>query len=246
MRPMTTRPPMMAARSRRTETISVTRASTFGISPIVPSSPKYEGRKRTAVRNAELCRLLAAQGRYVIRYDNRDCGLSTKHHDTHHGAREQRSTEDDLLPRIHPHGRPGVTALRAALGLRRDIATTGRAGLEVQCLRFGGHGDQDTAEQHVGVKTPIPRCTSRFPDWTMETPMQESPASVRDCGMAEALHRLGHEPVLGRLVGRNRERRNDGQQMGGPGLPVAGLRSSGPEQRGGQPQRSPRRLPILA
>jgi pimeloyl-ACP methyl ester carboxylesterase len=32
--------------------------------------------------DAELCRLLAAQGRYVIRYDNRDCGLSTKHHDT--------------------------------------------------------------------------------------------------------------------------------------------------------------------
>lgn len=32
--------------------------------------------------DADLCRLLAAQGRYVIRYDNRDCGLSTKHHDT--------------------------------------------------------------------------------------------------------------------------------------------------------------------
>ena len=32
--------------------------------------------------DAELCRLLAARGRYVIRYDNRDCGLSTKHHDT--------------------------------------------------------------------------------------------------------------------------------------------------------------------
>lgn len=32
--------------------------------------------------DAALCRLLAAQGRYVIRYDNRDCGLSTKHHDT--------------------------------------------------------------------------------------------------------------------------------------------------------------------
>jgi pimeloyl-ACP methyl ester carboxylesterase len=32
--------------------------------------------------DAELCRLLAAQGRYVIRHDNRDCGLSTKHHDT--------------------------------------------------------------------------------------------------------------------------------------------------------------------
>jgi pimeloyl-ACP methyl ester carboxylesterase len=31
--------------------------------------------------DAELCRLLAARGRYVIRYDNRDCGLSTKHHD---------------------------------------------------------------------------------------------------------------------------------------------------------------------
>jgi pimeloyl-ACP methyl ester carboxylesterase len=27
----------------------------------------------------ELCKLLAANGRYVIRYDNRDCGLSTKH-----------------------------------------------------------------------------------------------------------------------------------------------------------------------
>jgi pimeloyl-ACP methyl ester carboxylesterase len=30
--------------------------------------------------DAEFCRLLAARGRYVIRYDNRDCGLSTKHH----------------------------------------------------------------------------------------------------------------------------------------------------------------------
>ena len=29
--------------------------------------------------DAEFCRLLAARGRYVIRYDNRDCGLSTKH-----------------------------------------------------------------------------------------------------------------------------------------------------------------------
>jgi pimeloyl-ACP methyl ester carboxylesterase len=29
--------------------------------------------------DAEFCRLLAAQGRFVIRYDNRDCGLSTKH-----------------------------------------------------------------------------------------------------------------------------------------------------------------------
>jgi pimeloyl-ACP methyl ester carboxylesterase len=32
--------------------------------------------------DAEFCRLLAGRGRYVIRYDNRDCGLSTKHHDT--------------------------------------------------------------------------------------------------------------------------------------------------------------------
>jgi pimeloyl-ACP methyl ester carboxylesterase len=32
--------------------------------------------------DAEICRLLAARGRYVIRYDNRDCGLSTKHHET--------------------------------------------------------------------------------------------------------------------------------------------------------------------
>ena len=31
--------------------------------------------------DAGFCRLLAAQGRFVIRYDNRDCGLSTKHHD---------------------------------------------------------------------------------------------------------------------------------------------------------------------
>ena len=29
----------------------------------------------------DFCRLLAAHGRYVIRYDNRDCGLSTKFHD---------------------------------------------------------------------------------------------------------------------------------------------------------------------
>jgi pimeloyl-ACP methyl ester carboxylesterase len=28
--------------------------------------------------DADLCRMLAARGRYVIRYDNRDCGLSTK------------------------------------------------------------------------------------------------------------------------------------------------------------------------
>jgi pimeloyl-ACP methyl ester carboxylesterase len=32
--------------------------------------------------DAGLCRQLAEHGRYVIRYDNRDCGLSTKHHDT--------------------------------------------------------------------------------------------------------------------------------------------------------------------
>ncbi len=32
--------------------------------------------------DAELCRLLAQRGRYVIRYDNRDCGLSSKHDDT--------------------------------------------------------------------------------------------------------------------------------------------------------------------
>src|SRR3954451_20705905 len=31
--------------------------------------------------DAEFCRLLAARGRYVIRYDNRDCGLSTKYDD---------------------------------------------------------------------------------------------------------------------------------------------------------------------
>ena len=31
--------------------------------------------------DAEFCRQLAERGRYVIRYDNRDCGLSTKHHD---------------------------------------------------------------------------------------------------------------------------------------------------------------------
>ena len=29
----------------------------------------------------EFCRLLASRGRYVIRYDNRDCGLSTKYDD---------------------------------------------------------------------------------------------------------------------------------------------------------------------
>ena len=28
--------------------------------------------------DADFCRMLAARGRYVIRYDNRDCGLSTK------------------------------------------------------------------------------------------------------------------------------------------------------------------------
>ena len=27
--------------------------------------------------DADFCRMLAARGRYVIRYDNRDCGLST-------------------------------------------------------------------------------------------------------------------------------------------------------------------------
>jgi pimeloyl-ACP methyl ester carboxylesterase len=32
--------------------------------------------------DAELCRLLAATGRHVIRYDNRDCGLSTKQDDS--------------------------------------------------------------------------------------------------------------------------------------------------------------------
>ena len=31
--------------------------------------------------DAELCRMLADRGRYVIRYDNRDCGLSTKYDD---------------------------------------------------------------------------------------------------------------------------------------------------------------------
>ena len=31
--------------------------------------------------DADFCRLLAARGRYVIRYDNRDCGLSTKFDD---------------------------------------------------------------------------------------------------------------------------------------------------------------------
>ncbi len=32
--------------------------------------------------DADFCRLLAATGRHVIRYDNRDCGLSTKHDDS--------------------------------------------------------------------------------------------------------------------------------------------------------------------
>jgi pimeloyl-ACP methyl ester carboxylesterase len=31
--------------------------------------------------DAEFCRMLANRGRYVIRYDNRDCGLSTKYDD---------------------------------------------------------------------------------------------------------------------------------------------------------------------
>ncbi|WP_151083250.1 alpha/beta fold hydrolase [Nocardioides cynanchi] len=31
--------------------------------------------------DADFCRLLADRGRYVIRYDNRDCGLSTRFHD---------------------------------------------------------------------------------------------------------------------------------------------------------------------
>lgn len=31
--------------------------------------------------DADFCRLLAGRGRYVIRYDNRDCGLSTKYDD---------------------------------------------------------------------------------------------------------------------------------------------------------------------
>jgi len=33
--------------------------------------------------DAGLCRVLAATGRHVIRYDNRDCGLSTKYDDNH-------------------------------------------------------------------------------------------------------------------------------------------------------------------
>jgi pimeloyl-ACP methyl ester carboxylesterase len=32
--------------------------------------------------DADFCRRLAGGGRYVIRYDNRDCGLSTKHHES--------------------------------------------------------------------------------------------------------------------------------------------------------------------
>jgi pimeloyl-ACP methyl ester carboxylesterase len=32
--------------------------------------------------DVDFCRLLAATGRHVIRYDNRDCGLSTKHDDS--------------------------------------------------------------------------------------------------------------------------------------------------------------------
>ncbi len=32
--------------------------------------------------DVDFCRLLAATGRHVIRYDNRDCGLSTKHEDS--------------------------------------------------------------------------------------------------------------------------------------------------------------------
>src|SRR4051794_1252332 len=48
--------------------------------------------------DAGFCRMLAGRGRYVIRYDNRDCGLSTKLHEhpVHLGAFITAATSGDL------------------------------------------------------------------------------------------------------------------------------------------------------
>jgi pimeloyl-ACP methyl ester carboxylesterase len=48
--------------------------------------------------DADFCRLLAARGRYVIRYDNRDCGMSTKmdEHPLHLGEFIAAVTSGDL------------------------------------------------------------------------------------------------------------------------------------------------------
>ncbi len=48
--------------------------------------------------DAGFCRLLAGRGRYVIRYDNRDCGLSTKldDHPLHLGAFIAAATSGDI------------------------------------------------------------------------------------------------------------------------------------------------------
>src|SRR4051794_12250462 len=57
--------------------------------------------------DADLCRLLAARGRYVIRYDNRDCGLSKKldEHPLRLGDFIAAVTSGDF-DRAGPHPRP--------------------------------------------------------------------------------------------------------------------------------------------
>ena len=56
--------------------------------------------------DADFCRLLAARGRYVIRYDNRDCGLSTKLDD--HPLRPRRLHHRRDLRRLRPCARDGA------------------------------------------------------------------------------------------------------------------------------------------
>ena len=67
--------------------------------------------------DADFCRLLAARGRYVIRYDNRDCGLSTKldEHPVDLGGLHHRRD----LRRLRPRARDGAV-LAAGHGRRRD------------------------------------------------------------------------------------------------------------------------------
>ena len=66
--------------------------------------------------DADFCRMLAARGRYVIRYDNRDCGLSTKldEHPVHLGDFITAVTSGDVRPRA----RDGAV-LAAGHGRRR-------------------------------------------------------------------------------------------------------------------------------
>src|SRR4051794_5131433 len=103
--------------------------------------------------DADFCRLLAAQGRYVIRFDNRDCGLSTKFDDHPVDLMDLitavTSGDLDRALAMAPYSlRDMATTTKTCLRQRNLLATEAGRRRDFDVCRIGARMSAETLSSH--------------------------------------------------------------------------------------------------